>query len=168
MVSIGRVVRSKGKRGELKLKIYSEHFLKPFFPKVYFQRRSSLEEFEVEYLRAYKKFFLIKLKNIDTLEQASALAGLEVLIPEELLRPLKKDNYYLFQIIGCSVVTNDKRKVGVVADFLFIENNDLLVVMRENKEILIPFIQSICQEVNLQRREITVNPPDGLLDLDEI
>jgi len=168
LVSIGKVLRSKGKRGELKLNFYSGHFLKPFFPKVYFQRRSSAEEFEVEYLRPYKNFYLIKLKDIDTLDQARTLTGREVLVPEKLLRPLKEDNYYLYQIMGCSVATKDRKIIGTVTDFIFVENNDLLVITKENKEVLIPFSKSICLEINLRRKEIIIDPPEGLLDVDEI
>jgi len=168
LVSIGKAIKSQGRRGELRLKLYSGHYLKPFFPKVYFKKKESLEEFEVESIRPYKDYHLIKLKTVDTLSQAYELAGLEVQVPEEFLRRLEDDNYYLFQIIGCSVVTKDKKKVGIVKDFLFIENNDLLVVLKGEKEILIPFTKSICLELNLAKREILIDPPKGLFELDEI
>ena len=168
MVSIGKVVKSKGKRGELKLRLYSEHHLKPFFPRVYLQKKGSLEEFEVEALRPYKDGCLIKLKEVDTLDQAWELMGQEILVPEEFLSPLEKDNYYLFQLIGSSVITIKKEKVGTVKDILFVENNELLVVEKGNKEILIPFTKSICLEIDLTNKEILVNPPDGLLELNEI
>lgn len=168
MVTIGKLVRTQGNRGELKLNLYHEHLSKPFFQKVYLQRKRSLEEFEVESFRPYKDHYLIKLKAVNTLSQARELAGLDVLVPEEWLRPLTKNNYYLFQLRGCSVLTKDKRKIGTVKDFLFIEENDLLVVKKGRREILIPFTQSICTELNLKKREIMIDPPDGLLELNEI
>lgn len=168
MVTIGRVVKSQGNKGELKLKLYAEPLIKPFFQKLYLKRISSLEEFEVESFRQYKNQYVIKLRAVDTLSQAHELTGLEVLVPEEWLKPLAKDNYYLFQLIGCSVFTKDKRKIGIVRDFLFIENNDLLVVRKGRREILIPFNQSICFDPNLKKREIIIDPPDGLLELNEI
>jgi 16S rRNA processing protein RimM len=168
LVSIGKVVKSKGKRGELKLRLYSEHYLKPFFPKVYIQRKGFLKEFEVEALRPYKDGCLIKLKEVDTLDQAWELAGQEILVPEEFLRPLEEDNYYLFQLIGSSVVTIKKKKVGTVKDILFVENNELLVVEKGRKEMLVPFTKSICVKIDLENKEILINPPDGLLELNEI
>lgn len=58
--------------------------------------------------------------------------------------------------------------VGSVKDIFFIEGNDLLVIEREGREMFIPFTESICVDVNLKERKITIDPPDGLLDLDEI
>jgi 16S rRNA processing protein RimM len=168
LVSVGKVVKSKGKRGELKLRLYSEHYLKPFFPKVYLQKKGFLEEFEVETLRPYKNGCLIKLRKVDTLDQAWELVGQEILVPEEFLGPLEEDNYYLFQLIGSSVITTKRERVGTVKDILFVENNELLVVEKEKKEILIPFTKSICLKIDVANKEILVNPPDGLLELDEI
>jgi 16S rRNA processing protein RimM len=66
------------------------------------------------------------------------------------------------------VITKEGAAVGSVRDIFFIEGNDLLVVEKGDQEIFIPFTQSICIEVNLEERKITIDPPDGLLDLDEI
>jgi len=108
------------------------------------------------------------LKGIDSLSQARELVGQEILLPEEDLQTLEKDNYYLFQIIGCSVVTKTGERIGSVKDLLCIEDNDLLVVAKGKREILIPFVQSICLEVNLKRKEILIDPPEGLSELNEI
>ena len=64
--------------------------------------------------------------------------------------------------------TKEGESVGSVKDILFIEGNDLLLVEKEDQELLVPFTESICLEVDLERRSITIDPPDGLLDLDEI
>ena len=53
-------------------------------------------------------------------------------------------------------------------DVLFIKDNDLLVIETGDKEILIPFTDTICVAVNLGIREIVIKPPEGLLDLNEI
>ena len=94
--------------------------------------------------------------------------GLECLLPEEELSQLEEGQYYLFEVVGSSVFTESGQRVGVVSDVLFIESNDLLVVERGTDEILIPFTISICSSVNLEKREIVIKPPEGLLDLNEI
>jgi 16S rRNA processing protein RimM len=108
------------------------------------------------------------LKGIDTLDLAQDFAGQEIWIPEEDLLPLDRGKYYLFQLSGCFVVTKDGDSIGRVLDILFIEENDLLIVEKGKREILIPFSEPICIEVNLEKREIVIDPPDGLLDLNEI
>jgi len=108
------------------------------------------------------------LKGIDTLDLAENLKGQEIWIPEEALQSLDKGKYYLFQLSGCSVVTEDGDEIGLVKDILFINENDLLVVEKEERKVFIPFTESICIRVDLAKKEIVVDPPDGLLDLNEI
>ena len=75
---------------------------------------------------------------------------------------------YFFQKIGSSVVTKEGEEIGKVKDFLCIQNNDLLVVAKGSREILVPFTYSICLKVNLEQKEILVDLPEGLLELNEI
>jgi len=89
-------------------------------------------------------------------------------VPEEDLTRLDRGSYYLFQIVGCSVVTVNGNEVGTVKDLLLIKNNDILEVMSKGKEILIPFTEEICVEVDLKKREIVIDPPEGLLEINEI
>jgi len=126
-------------------------------------------EYRVEDLRPHKNFFVLKLEGVETMTQAEALAGAEVLVPEEELQPLKADTFYHHQIMGCRVVTVDGREVGRVADIQSAAGNDLLVIRPEGREeILIPFSRDICREVDLEAGLIVIDPPDGLLDLNEI
>jgi 16S rRNA processing protein RimM len=87
---------------------------------------------------------------------------------EESLQPLEAGKYYLFQLIDCSVATVNRNLVGKVKDILFIKDNDLLVVEKGERRMLIPFTESICIGVDLGKKEILIDPPPGLLDLNEI
>lgn len=122
----------------------------------------------MESIRSYREHCIIKLEGIDSLSQARELVGLELLLPEEELLSLEKDNYYSFQIIGCSVVTKGGEEIGSVTDVAEIEDNNLLVVRKGKKEILVPFTHSVCLEVDLKRKRIRIDPPEGLLELNEI
>ena len=136
--------------------------------KIFLKREGSFEEYDVESLRFDRNSPFLKLKGIDTLGRADALAGLGIYVPEENFGPLKDGNYYHFQIIGSAVVTKDGEGLGTVKSLLSAGQGTLLVVERGGREVLIPFTRSICLEVDTLRREIRVDPPDGLLDLNEI
>jgi len=113
-------------------------------------------------------FCVLKLRDIQTLDQAEEYVGQEMVLPEKDLQPLGKDLYYIYQLSECSVITRTGEKIGTVKDMMFIKGNDLLVVEKGGREIYIPFAESICVEVNLERKEIVIDPPEGLLELDEI
>jgi 16S rRNA processing protein RimM len=168
LVGLGRITRSQGNRGELRLRLYSDEPIEPFFQKVYLQSKGESEEFEVESVRRYKDEYVVKLKGIDTLEAARSKRGSEVVVPQEWLKPLAQGDYYLYQIIGCAVYTTTRQFVGEAEDVLSIENNDLLVVRDASREVLVPFTERICVEIDLKKREIVLEPPEGLLELNEI
>ncbi len=100
---------------------------------------------------------------------AQALVGADIFVPEDELQPPADDTFYTHQLLGCRVVTVGGVEVGAVEDILSAGGSDLLVVRSgEKKEILIPFSREICREVDVVSRRIVVDPPDGLLDLNEI
>ena len=139
-----------------------------FFSRVFLNKKGVLEEFQVESLRPYKDSYVLKLKGIDSIAEAREIVGQEILLPEEELDPLDENHYYLFQIVGCSVLSKSRQRIGKVIDFVSVPDNDLLVVSKGKREIYIPFTKGICVQVNVDKREIIIDPPEGLLELNEI
>ena len=106
---------------------------------------------------------------IKPIEQAEEIIGQELCLPEEQLPSLDdKELFYFHQIEGFTVITKDGVEVGVVKDNISVDKNDLLTVMKDDREVLIPFTRSICVAVDDQKRQIIIDPPEGLLDLNEI
>ncbi len=139
-----------------------------FFSRVFLKQEGGIREYSVESFRSHKNFTIIKLKGVDTLAQAKEYVGKECLLPEKDLSRLEQGSYYLFQIVGCSVVTVKGIKVGTVKDLLLVKDNQILEVVKQEREILIPFTEEICIEVNLKKMEIVIDPPEGLLEINEI
>lgn len=169
MISVGRIIRSQGKGGELRFKFYQAKLVRfPELKKIQIKKEGVLREYKVEALTPRGKAYHLKLEGVETLAQADALAGAEVYVPEDILTSLEEGEFYIYQLKGCSVLDIAGRKIGTVVDVDPVPGNELLVVEKEGHEILIPFHQSICKEVDVARKEIRIDPPEGLLDLDEI
>jgi 16S rRNA processing protein RimM len=106
---------------------------------------------------------------VDDIAGAQSLAGAEILVPEDDLPSLPDDTYLQRDLVGCVVVTVAGREVGPVAEVLSAGESEVLVVRPEGRaEILIPFSREICRKVDPAARLIVIDPPDGLLDLNEI
>ena len=79
--------------------------------------------------------------------------------------PLPEGTYYTFELIGMDVVTEEGERLGRLSDVWSMPAQDVYVVEREGKEILVPALQTIIREVDLPHQRMTVNLPDGLLDI---
>ena len=168
MISVGKILRSQGNRGEVRLKFYDNSLVElSALGTLFIGKEGELREFELEFFTPRGKFFQVKLAGVNSLSQADSLTGLEVFVPQESLKPSEAGRYYLFELKGCSVLSLKGEVIGKVVDVLSVPANDLLVIDREGKEILVPLHESICRQVDLAKKEIRIDPPAGLLDLNE-
>lgn len=114
------------------------------------------------------KTAVVQLEGYTSRTAAEALRGFYLAIPEAELIPLPEDSYYVFQLIGCRVLTGAGVSVGEVKDVITTAANDVLVVARPGDpgqpDCLIPVIRQVISRVNLEDREITIEPLPGLLE----
>ncbi len=168
LVVIGRVLRSQGNRGKVKLRLFEREVTGITCTQVYLRKSDEDEPFEVESLELDRHATFLKLKGIDSLAEADALAGLDVYVPEACFPPPGSGRYYHFQVMGSRVVTKDGLEVGTVVDVLTVGEESLLVAAREGREVYVPFAEPILVRVDANAKEIVIDPPDGLLELNEI
>ncbi len=169
MINIGRVIRSQGKNGHLRVRFNEVKQIDfPGLNSLFIGEEGDVREFIIESIAVRGRACDIKLAGVDSLAAADRLAGRQVFIQEELVKPLAEGQYYIFQLIGCSVLIQEGKKIGVVSDVQSAGSNVLLVVDSEGKEVLIPFHSAICTEVDLAKKEIRVELPSGLLEIYEI
>lgn len=135
---------------------------------MYLSRDDGFEAFAVESLALDRNAYILKLRGVDTLEAADALAGREIFAAERDFRGLGQDWYYDFQVLGCRVRTRDGAEVGEVAGVLAAGGPLVLVVKRGASEVFVPFTEGIVVKVDPKAGEVVIDPPDGLLDLNEI
>ncbi len=119
---------------------------------------------EVENTWMHGDHLIFKFKGVDSISDAEKLAGAEVAIPFEQRAALAEDEVYESDLIGCEVFDATGRSLGVVTDF---EETGGTPLLRVGEDLLIPFAKSICTNIDLDRKRIVVNPPDGLLDLNQ-
>ena len=169
MITVARILRSQGREGELRLRFYH---ITPAdcreLSRIFIGSEGDCREYVIKSLVRRGKDYDLKLQGVDSLSQAERLAGRDVWIPEESLRPRPSGEFFLFELIGCEVVDPEGKTTGRVTDILSVGESELLVVERSGEEVLIPFHESICTEVDVRGKRIRVDPPDGLLNLNEI
>jgi len=168
LVALGKVVRSQGRDGRIKLRLNEKGPSGFAGARLYVRRGDGFEAFEIESLTVDRNVPILKLKGVDTLAAADALAGRDVYAAEADFPGLGEDRFYDFQVLGSRVRTRDGTEVGEVTAVLAAGGPVLLVVRRGDEDVYIPFTETICVKVDPEAGEIVIDPPDGLLDLNEI
>jgi len=119
---------------------------------------------KVESRRFFGGRHVIKFEEVNNRDDADALRGKDLAIPEEDLGELPDDMYYIHDLVGMRVLLKDGSEIGTVQRVMTTGGVDVLEI-GEGGKILIPFAESICVEVDLEKRQITIDPPEGLLQL---
>ena len=159
---IGKVVKAHGLRGHLKVLPYGETLA-----------TLSAEEritaklpdgtsltLTVAEIRPHQKTFLLVSREIGTAEEAHHLMGAELCVPESRLPPTASGEFYWYQLIGLEVVNTEGQKLGTLEEIIETGSNDVYVVRRGREEILVPAIEEVVRDVDLQRRLMTVDLPE--------
>ena len=168
LVVIGEVARAHGLYGELLVQPLTdrpERFERVTSCVLWDGARDVRELRRVTGVRRQGEAVLLRLDGCETVEDAQALAGRLVALPEAEALPLPAGRFYPWQLEGCAVVTEDGREVGRVAGIERGPGQDLWVVRDGARERLIPAVAEIVVDVDLAARRVVIRPPDGLLEL---
>ena len=169
MALVGRVARPHGLRGDVVVNPETDFVTERFKPGATVWTRSAGhdEQLTIASARVQNGRPVIAFEGLASVEAVQRLAGLELRVPEEELQPLEPGRYYEHQLIGCSVETNDGTSVGTVVRVDRGGGGSQLVVDGGRGEILVPLAVDICVDVDVARRKVLIEPPAGLLELNE-
>ncbi len=168
-VTVARVVRSQGRRGEVAAELLTD------FPERFAERRrlfamdsmdpAGRRELQVEAHWLHKGRVVLKFRGVDSIEQAQALAGCELQIPREERVPLPQNAAYVSDLIGCEVLDRG-HALGAIAEVQFGAGEaPLLLVKAEAGEHLIPFAAEFVESVDLELRRVALRLPAGMLEI---
>ena len=112
-----------------------------------------------------KQMVILTLREVTDIDAAEALRDAYIQVPVDEVAPLPEGVYYVFQLVGLEVWTEDGKRVGRVADVLTPGvGNDVYVVEREGKEeALIPAVKEFVTEIDLAGGRLVIQPVPGLL-----
>lgn len=158
------IVNTHGIRGEVKAIYHTDS--PEFFDNI---KNIRLEPSNVSYkltaCRPHKGSVLLKLKGVDTIEEAEKLVGQKIYVSRKEAR-LPEGKYYIVDIIGLKVFSEDGEEIGEVTDVFRTGSNDVFEVKRQGgKKAYIPHIDDIVKNIDLDSG-ITIHVMEGLLDED--
>ncbi len=164
---VGRIARAHGNRGQVIVNpdtdFVEERFRVGSVLRTW--RDGEVQALRVTAFRSHLGRPIIALEGVETMNDAEAMAGLELRIPAAELAPLPEGTFYRHDLVGCRVETSRGEAVGEVAAVEGEMAASRLVVRAPGGDVLIPLVAEICVRIEPADRRIVVDPPAGLLDV---
>lgn len=168
-ITLARVVKTQGRRGEVAAEIHSdvpERFaagMKLFaLPKLEGSRR----ELEVEDLWPHKGLLVLKFRGVGSMSDAELLVGSELQVPSAERAKLEPGWNYVSDLIGCTVLDH-AREIGRIEDVQSGAGEAPLLILANagGKKFDVPFAQAYLEGVDVKRRQVRMNLPEGMLEI---
>jgi 16S rRNA processing protein RimM len=168
LVAVARVARPRGVGGEVAANLLTD------FPER-FERVAELiavfsdgtrRRLALEGYWQHGDRVVLKFEGFDSPEEAASLAGCELAVPESEAVELEEGEFYDWQLEDCHVETVEGREVGTVREVLHTGGEAPVLIIRDERgvENLIPLAESICVEIDVGRKLIRVDAPEGLIE----
>ena len=163
--NVGKIVNTHGIRGDVRV-MPTTDFVAERFAKgqdLDLQQAGEPLKLTVESARQHKGFILVKFVGYDNINDVQAFRDHELMVSGKDQQPLEDGQYYYHQIIGLSVKTVDGEELGTIKEILSPGANDVWVVQRDGKkDLLLPVIDDVVKDVDLDAGEVTVELMEGL------
>ena len=170
-ITLARVVKTQGRHGEVAAEVHSDipdrfsEGMKLFaLPKLQVARR----ELEVEDIWPHKGLLVLKFRGVDSMSDAELLIGSELQVPKTDRAVLDRGWNYVSDLIGCVVLDHD-REVGGIVDVQFGAGEAPLLIVANGagKKYDVPFAEAYLESVDMTQRQVRMNLPDGLLEVND-
>jgi 16S rRNA processing protein RimM len=168
MVTVGRIARPHGLQGQVIVNPETDFVADRFAVGATLWTRGGNEALTVTSFRVHGGRPVVGFEGFTRIEDVEPLAGLELRVPESMLQPLEAGSFYHHQLVGCMVEDVNGNTIGEVERVEGGTGGSRLVINGRRGEILVPLATEICVEIDIDGKRIRIDPPEGLIDLNEV
>ena len=164
-LEIGQIVNTFGVKGYVKIYPYVNDIQRfDDLKTIYIKNKKQESKLEIEEVKYQKNMVLIKFKGIETVEQAESLRNSYIEIDRNQAIPLEEGEYFIADLLGMDVYLETGEKLGILDDIYNTGGSDIYVVKNElGKQFLLPYIDDVVKNIDLENGKITVHIIDGLI-----
>ena len=164
-LEIGQIVNTFGIKGMVKVKPFTDDIRRfDELKTVYVEKNGNQTEYEIEEVKYHKDMVLIKFKGIDKVEQAEMLRNSYLTVSRNSVEKLEEGRYYIVDLLGLEVYTDEQVLLGTLEDIFNTGSNDIYVVKdKQGKQILLPAIQDVIKQIDIENKKIIVHLLPGLV-----
>lgn len=165
LMEIGQIVNTYGIKGFLKVVPYTDDITRfEDLKSIYIETKNSLKTVIIEEVKYSKNLVLLKLKGIDDINAAESFKNCYIKIDRKDAVKLPEDSYFIVDLIGIKVYTDNNEELGNIVDVYATGANDIYVVKNElGKQVLLPAIGDVIKDVDIENKKMIVHLIDGLV-----
>ena len=166
LVPLGKIIKPHGILGEIKIRLYNSNSetLK-VGQKIWLSLDESYyESFLIEKLNIFSNKSRLKLKNIDNRDSAELIRNYTLSVRRDDFPEIAIQEYYINDLIGCDVIDKSGNLLGRVSEIMDNPANEILIVSNGDKEHLIPLVDDFVELFEFDKKQVTINLIDGLID----
>lgn len=165
LLEIGQIVNSYGIKGFLKVVPFTDDVHRyDDLKTIYIEKNKKLTEMEIEEVKYHKNLVLLKLKGIDDINDTLEYKNCYIKIDRNDAVELPEDTYFIVDLIGLEVITEDGKTLGNLVDVFPTGSNDVYVVKDElGKQTLLPAIGEVIKSVDIKNKKMIVHLLEGLV-----
>ena len=162
---VGAITSTHGVKGEVKVFPTTDDVRR--FKKlkdVLLDTGKEMVTLEIESVKFFKQFAILKFKGIDNINDIEKYKGKSLLVDRENAVKLRKDEYFIADMIGLQVYTEDGEAFGVLKDVLETGANDVYIIdSQKHGEVLVPAIKQCILDVDIEGQKMTIHLMEGLV-----
>jgi 16S rRNA processing protein RimM len=162
---IGQIVNTFGIKGVVKVNAFTDEPLEfENLKTILIEKNKKLLEFEIQEVKLHKNQILLKIKGIEDINEAEKYKGCYIKLPREKAKKLPENTYFIADLIGLQVYTDNGELLGKVDDIYNSGSADIYVIKDElGKQILLPGIKEVIKQIDVDNEKIIVHLIDGLI-----
>ena len=164
-ITIGKIVSTQGNKGEVNI-LPLTNSIDRFknLVTVFLRNNNTQATLNIEKIRIKENTVILKLKDIESIKEAKIIVGSFLEVERKNAVKLPKETFFIFEIIGLKVYTENNIFLGEVKNVISTGSNDVYVIKGKNKrELCIPAIHEVVKNINLEKKRIIIKMVDGLL-----
>jgi 16S rRNA processing protein RimM len=169
-ITLALVIKTQGRRGEVAVELHTDvpDRFREGMRLWALEKTGGRRQVRVEDLWPHKDFLVLKFEGVETISDAETLVGAELQLPRSERAELEPGWTYLSDLIGCKVFDGE-REIGLIEDVQFGAGEAPLLVVKGAAKLPyeIPFAEAYLEKVDLERKQVRMRLPEGLLDVNK-
>ncbi|MFK4565550.1 ribosome maturation factor RimM [Enterococcus sp. UD-01] len=167
-LNVGKIVNTQGLKGEVRVISQTD------FPELRYKKGAVLTLFQdkkepvaltIKTHRKHKNFDIVSFEDHPSINDVEKYRDGILKVAKENLTELPEDEFYYHEIIGLTVLDENGQELGKIKEILSPGANDVWVVQRpKKKDALLPYIDSVVKSIDLEKGQVLVEIPEGLID----